>query len=312
LFFVAMLVGYIINNIKIKLEATVLWKMLNYSLPLVLGSISGILLSLFDRYSLNFLGELPDVAKYTLGFRISNTIRILVITSVQLAISPLIFQMMDQPGNKRFYSKIMTYFTLVVMICVLVLSLFCKEITKVFTTSTEYWDSYVIIPVLSFSILFGMLKDTALTGLQIAKKTGVIGTVIAVVAVVNLGLNILLIPLFGIMGAAMATLLSQVLFFVIIIIYAQKHYPIPYEFGKVALMIFSGLALYLLSLLTDDMSLLMRILIKSAMLFSYPFILYPFHFYEEVELERIRGAWAKWKNPRNLFRNLKSMRQSDK
>ena len=312
LFFVVMLAGYIINNIKVKLEATVLWKMLNYSLPLVLGSISGILLSLFDRYSLNFLGELPDVAKYTLAFRISNTIRILVITSVQLALSPLIFQMMDRPGNKRFYSKIMTYFTLVVMICVLVLSLFCKEITKVFTTSTEYWDSYVIIPVLSFSILFGMLKDTALTGLQIAKKTGVIGTVIAVVAVVNLGLNILLIPLFGIMGAAMATLLSQVLFFVIIIIYAQKYYPIPYEFGKVAVMIFSGLALYLLSLLTDDMSLLMRILIKSAMLFSYPFILYPFHFYEEVELERIRGAWVKWKKPRNLFRNLKSMRHSDK
>jgi O-antigen/teichoic acid export membrane protein len=129
---------------------------------------------------------------------------------------------------------------------------------------------------------------------------------------VNLGLNILLIPVFGIMGAAAATLLSQVLFFLIIIIYAQKHYPIPYEFGKIVLMILTGLALYLLSLLTDDMSLIVRLLIKSAMLLSWPFILYPFHFYEEIELSKIRGAWEKWKNPGNWLRNFRSMRQPDK
>jgi hypothetical protein len=42
------------------------------------------------------------------------------------------------------------------------------------------------------------------------------------------------------------------------------------------------------------------------------FVLYPFRFYEEVELEKIRGAWGKWRNPANWFGNIKGFNQSEK
>jgi len=215
---------------------------------------------------------------------------------------------MNQPDNKRFYSKIMTYFSFLVIFFVLGLSFFAREIIKVITSSMEYWDAATIIPVISFALFFGMLKDTSLIGLQITKRTKIIGIVIFFVAILNLGLNIILIPKFKIMGAAVATLLSQVIFFIVIFINAQKHYFIPYEILKVVLMVLVGLVLFCISLLTNNMILLPRLVIKTIILLSFPFILYPFKFYEPVELDRIKGAWDKWKNPLNWRDNIKGMK----
>jgi len=308
IFIYIFLIKYILRNIRLRFEVLILRNMLIYSFPLVLGSVSGVLLSIFDRYTLNFMADLPDVGVYTLGYKVANTIKILVITSVQLAISPMIFKMMNQPESKRFYSKIMTYFSYLVIFLVLGMSFFAREIIKVFTSSIDYWDASKIIPVISFALFFGMLKDTSLIGLQITKRTKIIGIVIFFVAILNLGLNIILIPKFKIMGAAVATLLSQIIFFIVIFINAQKHYFIPYEISKVVLMVLVGLVLFCISLLTNNMILLPRLVIKTIILLSFPFILYPFKFYEPVELERIKGAWDKWKNPLNWRDNIKGMK----
>ncbi|NJK98360.1 MAG: oligosaccharide flippase family protein [Bacteroidales bacterium] len=90
--FLLMVVRYVVRNIKIKFEWRILKDLITYSLPMMLGSISATILTIFDRYSLNYLASLNDVGIYSLGYRISNTIRIVVVTSLQLAISPLIFQ----------------------------------------------------------------------------------------------------------------------------------------------------------------------------------------------------------------------------
>jgi O-antigen/teichoic acid export membrane protein len=181
------------------------------------------------------------------------------------------------------------------------------EIVKVFTASTKYWDAAKVIPFISFALFFGMLKDTSLIGLQIIKKTKIIGTTVFLVAILNLLLNILLIPRYNIMGASVATLLSQIIFFIVIFVYAQKHYFIPYEILKIAKMTFLALVLYGLSLFSSDLNLVLRLVIKLMLIFSFPFLLYPLGFYEKIELDRLRGAWRKWRNPAKWKENLKKM-----
>jgi len=306
-FFFLVLLPFMIKNTVIKFEARILLGMFAYSYPLILGSISGILLTIFDRFTLNYLAELPDVGVYSLGFRISNTIKILIISSVQLAITPMLFKMIGKEGNQRFYSKIMTYFSFIVIIAVLAMSVFASEIVKVISSDSGYWRASLIVPVISFALFFGMLKDTALIGLHIMKKTKVIGIVILIIALFNLLLNILLIPRYSILGASAATLFSQIIFFLVIYIFAQKHYYIPYELLKIAKMTFLALALYGLSLLSSDLNLVLRLVIKSTLIFSFPFLLYPLGFYEKIELDRLRGAWRKWRNPAKWKENLKKM-----
>lgn len=312
IFYFIILFGYIRKNIIVRFESKILREMLVFSAPLVLASVSGILLSTFDRYTLNYMASLEDVGVYSLGYKIANTIKILVVTSIQLAISPLLFKMMDKEGNERFYSKVMTYSSYVVLILVLALSLFSTEIVKVFTSSQVYWRSATIIPIISLAIFFGMLKDTSLVGLQITKRTKIIGVVIMIIALLNLGLNILFIPKYNIMGAAFATLLSQIIFFIVILIYARKFYPIPYELWKISKMLIVALVMYGISLLLSDSSLFIRLVLKSLLLISFPFVLVGVNFYEDVEKESIAGAWRKWRNPWRWRKNLSDLNLDDK
>ncbi len=311
IFFFIMLSGFLRKNIFPRFELKILREMLVFSAPLVFASISGILLSTFDRYTLNYMGSLKDVGVYTLGFKIANTIKILVVTSIQLTLSPLIFKMMDKEGNKRFYSKIMTYSGFIVMIVVLALSLFSTEIVKVFTSSPEYWRSTSIISIISLSVFFGFLKDTSLIGLQIKKRTKIIGIVIMAIALLNLGLNIVFIPRFNIVGAAIATLLSQVIFFLAVLFFAQKVYYIPFELLKIFKMLVLALILFGLGALCSDMSLLPRLIIKSVILISFPLLLYFIGFYEQVEILSLKEIWNKWSKPGDWNKNINNFLKKD-
>jgi len=145
-------------------------------------------------------------------------------------------------------------------------------------------------------------------GLHIAKKTRIIGFIVVFSTILSLVLNILLIPVWDITGAAVATLLSQFIYWYACYYYSQKVFFVPYEIKKIAVMLFTGAALSFSSLLINGMDLLPRMLIKTICLASFPFILYLFNFYEPVELQAIRGFISKWSKVRNLKYNLNSLK----
>jgi O-antigen/teichoic acid export membrane protein len=297
------LLRFIVKNLQLKYDKHIIKAILVFSFPLVFSSVSGILINITDRYCLKFLTDLSDVGLYSAGYKIANVITFIV-GAGQLAITPMIYKKLNDPDNKRFYSKIMTYFTYVVMIMVLGLSVFGKEVIKVLSQNADYWDSYKIIPIISYSATFGMLSYMSITGLSIIKKTKIIATITVLISILNLGLNILLIPFFHSVGAAVATLMTQFIYFVSVYYFSQKHYFIPYEVGKIVKMILTGLAIILIAILVNDLNLFLRLLIKTTLIASYPFLLYLLNFYDKVELERIKGAWNKWKNPRDFIKNI--------
>jgi len=308
IFYFLILMLSCIKDIQFKFEFGILKDMVVYRLPLVFSSVFIVLLSFTDRYALKFLSNLSDVGVYSLGYKLANTIKVILISSAWFAISPMIYKMMDKPDNKRFYSKIMTYFTFGVVIFVIGLSIYGKEIIYLFASKPEYRLAYKIVPIISFAILFGMLKDVAFIGLNINRKTKIMASLITIIAILNLGLNILFIPYFQSIGAAMATLISQIIFFLLVLKYSQKTYYIPYEFKKVGTMILIGLVLVITGNLFNRMYLPFRLVLKLAIIFSFPIILYLFNFYEKIELDRLRGAWRKWRNPAKWKENLKKMK----
>ena len=131
-----------------------------------------------DKYSLKFLVGLSAVGIYALGFKIANSIKVFVVRSVQLALSPMNYKMMDQSQNKRFYSKIMTYFTFGIMFFVIGFSIFSYELITLLARNKDYWEAYKIVPIISFAILFDMLRNTSTIGLNIVKKTKCVGIIV--------------------------------------------------------------------------------------------------------------------------------------
>ncbi|MEI6048208.1 MAG: polysaccharide biosynthesis C-terminal domain-containing protein [Bacteroidota bacterium] len=305
---VLFLLGYTIKNSLVFFDKTIFRSMNIYGFPLFLANISAVLLNVIDRYSLNSLALLKSVALYTLAFKISSVLKLVIGDSMKLALGPIILKRIDSPDNKRFYSKVLLYSSYVMMFAIVGISMFSFELIKVMTKSKEFWDAVVIIPILSLSIFFVNMKDVTVYGLHIAKKTGIIGIIVVFSTVLSLVFNILFIPLWGITGAAVATLLSQAIYWFGCYYYSQRAFYVPYEIRKISVMLITGSILAFSSLLLNGMDLLPRLLLKTVCFVSFPFILYLFNFYEPIELQSIRGFLIKWSNIKNLKNNLNSLK----
>ena len=88
------LTPYMFRNFEYKFELVALREMLSFCLPLVLGSISAVIISFTDKYLLNVMKSLADSGLYSFSFKISNTIYYLLVDSTNLALAPIIFKIM--------------------------------------------------------------------------------------------------------------------------------------------------------------------------------------------------------------------------
>jgi O-antigen/teichoic acid export membrane protein len=304
---VLFLLRYTIRNSRVFFDFTIFRSMSAYGFPLLLANISAALLNVIDRFSLKTLTLLKYVALYTFAWKITSVLKLVIVDSIKLAIGPMMIKRMDSPDNKRFYSKALLYTSFVVMYVIIGISLFSFEITKLIASSKQFWDAVIVIPLLSLSYFFVNMKEITVYGLHIAKKTSIIGIIVVFSAILSLALNFLLIPVWSITGAAVATLLTQFIYWYACYYYSQKAFFVPYELGKIALLLVVGAALSFSSLLINGMDLLPRLAIKTGCLISFPFILYFFRFYEKVELRAIKGFVAKWSDIRNFKSNLSSL-----
>ncbi len=305
---VLILLGYTIKNSRIFFDKGIFFSMNSYGFPLFLANISAVSLNVIDRYSLNSLALIKSVALYTLAFKITSVLKLVIVDSMKLALGPIMLKKIGSPEIKRFYSKVLLYSSYVLMFAIIGISLFSFEIIKVIVKSNQYWEAVVIIPFLALSVFFVNMKDVTIYGLHVVKKTRIIGIIVVFSTLLGLGLNFLLIPLWDITGAAIATLLTQFIFFLVCYYYSQKSFFVPYEIRKIFVLFVTGALLSFSCLFLNKLELFPRLLSKTLFLFSFPFILYLFRFYEPIELQSIRGFIAKWSDLKNFSANLKSLK----
>jgi O-antigen/teichoic acid export membrane protein len=303
--YLLILSGFLLKNSTFRFHRPALWEMLAYSTPLIFSSLSTVTLTVMDRFSLNYLTGLDDVGIYTTGYKISNVLLFVVMAS-QLALPTILFKNMDDKNNKRLYSKVMTYNTFTLMILTIAMSVFGLEIVKVLAQNPVYWAGYMVIPFITLSILFNSMRYLLTLNLSIVKKTLVVALIVTVMSALNLGLNILLIPKYHVIGAAVSTLFTQLTFLITTYFIAQRHYRVPYEIKKLLLIILLGMGFIALGFASNPWPLYLRLIIKMALCLAFPFVLYFFHFYEKVELVRIREIFQLMKHPRKALESLKN------
>lgn len=279
---------YVIRNLTLDIDRKLLWEMLRFSLPMILASMSGILLTITDRYALLYLSDLKATGIYSLAVKLVNTVRIFIGQSVTLALTPVLYKMMSDPNHKRFYSKTLTYFALGLVYVLMGLTLFSKELVHVVARNKDYWPAFQLVPLLGFAVLFDLLKNVTAIGINIRKKTRTTAWVIATGAVINILLNLWLVPIYSGQGAAVATLFSQLFVFSGVYYFAQKYYPVPYELAKLMKIVSVSILITLTVLFLNQNPLIVRLIIKGFALLVFPITLYFWGFFEPIELQRLR------------------------
>jgi O-antigen/teichoic acid export membrane protein len=256
-------------------------KALKYGAPLILASISSMILNVGNRFLIEtFMGKTAEgpVAIYTLAGQIAGILNMFLVQSFGLVYLVIALRVSSDPNSsKSFYRSTFRIFGLILLLGGLALSILSPEMVEVlhryFHSDPIYQASSSLVPLITFGfVLFGMSHVVAI-GLHLANRTGLVSNAIFWSMVFNMLLNVLLIPRMGLLGAAIASLLGYGLLFFITAIAAERVYPVGYPiafFVKWALII-GSLTVIIFTMLHG--ALWLRIVIKLGMVIGLTLII---------------------------------------
>lgn len=206
--------------------------MLRFSAPLVPAGLAVFVSLYINRFALNHFASLEEVGLYGIGSRVAG-LSTLLILGVQAALTPLVYQHYRDAETPAQIARLFGWFMAVALAGCLFLALFARELLTLFATP-EYMAGAALVAVLAPALLLSQMYIFA-PGIAIAKKTHWQLWVTLLSAAVSGVANWLLVPLWGIWGAAMATLLASLLFFLCWLTLSQRLYRIPYSWRALLL-----------------------------------------------------------------------------
>ena len=219
--------------------------MIRYSAPLVPGSIAFFAMQYVDRYALNELRGLEDVGLYGIGARLASLVNLFLI-GFQRAWFPIVMKTYKTPGAQEQFSSVFRYFVFASSTVIMVVSVFSEEILLLLTTA-EFSQGYVVVPLLLASAVLACIGNYFSFGIQIRKKSAIRLYINLAGLVLNIALNLVLIPVFGLVGAALATFSSFLIMAVVAMTLSQKLYWVPYQWHRIIAA--SGMAVVLSNVL---------------------------------------------------------------
>lgn len=205
-------------------------QMLRFSLPLVPSSLAKFFFIYVDRICIATLLGLEALGVYGVSYRFA-LIAGLFLAGVQVALTPLIYHHYKEPRTPDEIGIVFRYFVAAVLPLLLALGLFSQDLLSFLAPG--FHDAAPLIAWLGIGILLSNMYIFA-PGLSIAGKTRVIMMINILAAVLNGALNLLLIPLLGLLGAVLATVISAFIACALHIHTSQAHYSIPYRWPLIA------------------------------------------------------------------------------
>jgi O-antigen/teichoic acid export membrane protein len=273
-------------------------ELLKFGVPLVPYGITVYLIQNSARYFLSYFSSLESVGLYSLGFQIASILSIFFI-GTGLAWGPLIYSTYKEANIKAVYSKLTDYFVSLALLLVVGLSLFSRELLMVFATS-EYYGAYILVPFLALYFTFFYVGLRMSFGINIAMKTFHFTWISVTTAAVNIGLNFLLVPPYGMIGAAIAALVCSIVWCVLLVLISQRYYHVDYKLSAFfKIFVLAGALISASYFLFSDVS-LPHILMKLGLLVVFILCIYIFHLIGNAELNyintRARRVLLKRKN----------------
>lgn len=225
----------IIPNIKLKFNRKLFDELIKFSLPYIPAGISANIIQVINRPLMLYLTDESTTGIFTANYKL-GIIMMIFVTMFDFAWRPFFLNNAKDPEAKKLFSKVTTLFVVTGSLICLVTSVFLNDIILIFGAS--YRTGQYIVPVILLAYLFNGIYVNLMPGIYFKKKTKYLPYITGVAAIANVICNLLLIPHFNMMGAAISTLISYIIMAVCLYFVSQKYYKIDYEIGKILFLIF--------------------------------------------------------------------------
>jgi O-antigen/teichoic acid export membrane protein len=248
-----------------------LWRtMLLYALPLMLAGLAGVVNEAIDRLLLKYM--LPEeIAMSHLGiygacYRVS-VLMALFIQAFRFAAEPFFFAEYGKSDSKEIYARVMKIFVFTCLFIFLGIMLF-MDIVQYFIGS-DFRVGLDIVPVLLMAHIFLGVYFNLSIWYKLTGQTQYGAYITMIGAVITVVLNLFLIPRFGYHGAAWVHLVSYATMTLVSFYWGQKHFPVPYDVGRLVFFTLLAMFIYFLHSLIPDFYLPVNWIISALMIASF-------------------------------------------
>jgi len=236
--------GIMVRSLRITVDRRILWMALVFSLPLVPHGLASWVLDVSDRVLLERFVPAAAIGLYALGFQfgaIANT----VAGSMNSAWVPFVYKRVaeDGAGATGSLARLVSVFAIVLLGVGLALATLGQDIVLMLM-APAYRGAALIVPWIVCGYVFAGMYFVPANFLFVAERTSLIPVVTIAAGVLNVGLNLWLMPRYGVMAAAWTTLVSYAATLVFAWVAAQRVYKVPYEYARLARAAVTAGALY--------------------------------------------------------------------
>jgi O-antigen/teichoic acid export membrane protein len=257
---------------ELKISKALLKKMLWYSFPLLIGGLAGMVNETIDRILLKYL--LPGSEDFVMAqvgiYGANYKLAILMTLFIQMfryAAEPFFFSSAKDKNSDKLFANVMTWFIIFGLLIFLGITGYL-DIVKFFI-GKNYHDGLNIVPILLLANLFLGIYFNLSVWYKLNDKTR-FGAYFAITgAIITIILNVVLIPIIGYTGSAIATLVCYFSMMLISYFIGRKHHPIPYQLKKIAVyFIFAG-GIFALFQFTDSLSQPLALLLNTVLIAAF-------------------------------------------
>jgi O-antigen/teichoic acid export membrane protein len=252
----------------------------HFGMPFVPSVIALSAIDFSDRFFLVKLAGQREVGLYSIGVRLSSAI-IFLLTAFRTAWPAFAYSIEDDEEARRTYSFVLTYLLYAVSWLALGLGLLAPWLVHLLTTP-HFYSAQRVVGLLAFSAVAYSGYVVVLIGIGRARRTQSNWVITGAAALLNLGLNVILIPPYGMIGAAISTIAAYVAMFLAMAWRAQHVFPVPYQWRRIVTLCGAAVGLFALGKAVNA-----PLPVAAALTACYPLLLFLLGFYLPEERARM-------------------------
>lgn len=264
------LVGVLLARVPWRFDLAILRPLMRFGVPMVLAALAAQFMNLGDRYLLAAFTDVETVGVYGWAARLAGVLNMLFVSSFQLAFGVLGLKVLAEAEDRvSIYRRTFRHYVIWTGWSVLGLSLLAYDFTALVARKEMYLagEPYVLplaLGFLGYGVYYIMSNVLFRSG-----QTAAIAWMVFAAALVNAALNAVLIPVFGGLGAALAT---AVAYFALALLCARaghRQLAVDYAWGKLAVVVALVVGLYLVARPTVGWPVVPRLALRVGLILAY-------------------------------------------
>jgi len=262
--------------LRFKIDISLFWRLVRIGFPSIFGVFAFLLIDYADRQMIERMVSIDALGVYSVGYSFGVVI-IVATGAFASAWPPFSMSYINKREEARIvFARVLTYYCIGFGGLIVLIYASAKPIVLMMT-APAFYEAYLVVGLIAASYMLKGCYLIMLPGLCFAEKLYKQSIVEWVAAIVNIGLNLWLIPIYGIIGAAMATFISYLTLPVLAWSVARRYLAVDYEWDRIAwtsiLVLCTSSFLYFFSISLGN-NLLLIIVVNSVVLIGFCGVVY--------------------------------------